>query len=157
GPVTVVVVERAGSRVVGDVDVGAAILVVIAPHHAETIELVGIDAGLFGHVGEGSVPVVVKEDVAASGQASRPAESRDAAIGAVGRAARLAEMVDVNVEVVGHVKVEMAVVVVIAKRASQAPAVTAHARLAGDAREGPVPVVVVQNVPASVGDLESVL
>ncbi len=87
GAVAVVVVKRAGRGIVGHVDVGPAVAVIIAPHHAQTVILAGVDPGALGDVGEGSITIVVEEEVAPPGQAARAAEGRDSTVSAIGRAA----------------------------------------------------------------------
>ena len=66
-------------------------------------------------------------------------------------------MVDIDIEVVGDVKAQATVVVVIVEGAPHTPAVAAHARLSGHVGKGPVAVVVIQNVPAVVGDVKIVV
>ena len=59
GAVVVVVVEAVLAEV-GDVDVGPAVVVVVADGYAEAPAVVG-DAGLGRDVGEGAVVIVVEE------------------------------------------------------------------------------------------------
>ena len=60
----IVVVEQAGGRIVGDVQIEASVFVVVEPEDAETVITVGIDAELLGYIGEGAVSVVVIETIA---------------------------------------------------------------------------------------------
>src|SRR5581483_5931573 len=77
--VVVVLVERCGGGVVGDVDVGPAVIVEIGCQHAEAVSPRRFqNAGLLGNITEHAGAVVVVEDVLAAGQAGRPASHHEA-------------------------------------------------------------------------------
>ena len=64
GAVPVVVIELVGrGEIVGDVEIGPAVVVVVPPGGGMALRLAG-DAGAVGHVGEGAVAVVVKKIIA---------------------------------------------------------------------------------------------
>ena len=85
--VAVVAIEILRRRVVGDVDVGAALVVEVGPQYAQAVVAARIvNAGGLGNIGEGAVAVVVIERVARAAQSARSALHVDAAILA-GRAA----------------------------------------------------------------------
>jgi hypothetical protein len=66
-----VVEEKILGLVVGDVNVGIAVAVVIRRSHAHGPAFVGADAGFVGHVSEGSVAIVVIEAVGVGGIVER--------------------------------------------------------------------------------------
>src|SRR5690348_15103178 len=55
----VVVVKAAGTGIVGNIKVEAAVLVIIQPNDAQAIIGLGINTQLFAYVGEGAVAVIV--------------------------------------------------------------------------------------------------
>src|SRR3989441_4273970 len=127
-----VLIERAGLRVVGDVNVGPAVVVEIGGEDAEAESAVGLqDAGGFGDVGEGAVAVVVIEDVFAAGQAGRAAGDHDAFVEAGARFGN-GRGSEVEINVIGDEEIEAAVAVVVHESAAGASAVAA----AGDAGLG---------------------
>src|SRR6202140_4125805 len=73
--VLLILVEGAGSRVVGYVNVGPSIIVEIGHQHAKPVggRIGSRDSGGFGNIGERSVSVVVLENVFAAIQAGRTA------------------------------------------------------------------------------------
>ena len=120
--VLLVLVEGGGGGVVGDVDVGPAVVVEVGDADAESIGADGVeDAGFFADVGEGAVSVVVIEDVFAALQAGRPAGDLDALVGAAGGGG-VGRGLDVEVDVVGDEEIEVAVAVVVEEGAAGVPA-----------------------------------
>jgi len=72
--VVLVLIERAGGGVVGDVNVGPAIVVEIGGEDAEAVSAVGAeDSGGFGDVGESAVTVVVKQNIFSADETGRAA------------------------------------------------------------------------------------
>src|SRR5260370_31705532 len=64
GAVFLILIERAGGGIVGDVNVRPAVVVEIGGEHAEAVGAVGFeDAGFFADVGEGAVAVVVIQNI----------------------------------------------------------------------------------------------
>ena len=96
----------------------------------------------------------MKQGIASPGKPARAAERGNAAVGAIGRAARRSESLDVHVEIIGHVQVEQAVVVVISERAPHAPSVAAHSGLVRHVCKGPVAIVAVEGVTRVIGHVE---
>ena len=157
-PSFLVAVEGGGGGVVGDVDVGPAVVVEVGDGDGEGVGADGLPhAGFFGDVGEGAVAVVVVEDVLAALEAGRAAGDLDAFVGAAGGFGERRGL-DVEVDVVGDEEVEVAVAVVVEKGAAGVPAGGAlgEAGFRGDVGEGAVAVVAVEDVLAVVGDEEVV-
>ena len=74
GAVALVAIEGGGGGVVGDIDVGPAVVVEIGDGYREAVGADGVeDAGLFRDVGEGAVAVVAVEDVLAAVETGRSA------------------------------------------------------------------------------------
>src|SRR5437660_1165721 len=70
--IVLVLVKGAGGGVIGDVNVGPAVVVEIGGEDAEAVGAVGVeDASFFGDVGETAVAIVVIEDVLAAVEAGR--------------------------------------------------------------------------------------
>ena len=82
------------------------------------------DAGLLGDIGERAVAVVVKQDVLAALQPGRPAGHHQSLVQAVA-GFRQRRGLGVEVDVVGDEQVEVAVAIVVDKRAAGVPAVQA--------------------------------
>ena len=138
-------VEQTGRGIVGHVQIEASVLVVVQPEHSQPVVAVGIDVQFLGYIGEGAVAVVVIQAVAAALESARAAGHRNAAIGAEGALPELGEMVEIKVHVVGHVEVEIAVIVVVAKGRAGAPASgVSYSGFLGDIGERSVVVVVVE-------------
>ena len=57
-----IVVEELVAGHVRDIDIGPAVVIVVADGHAHPVALAG-DAGFFGDIGEGAVAIVVEEAV----------------------------------------------------------------------------------------------
>ena len=158
GAVLLVLVEGGGGGVVGDVDVGPAIVVEVGDADAEAIGADGVeDARFFGDVGEGAVAIVVVEDVFTTLQAGWAAGDLNAFVGAAGGFG-VGRGLDVEVDVVGDEEVEMAVAVVVEEGAAGVPTGGGleEAGFGGDVGEGAVAVVAVEDVLAVVGDEEVV-
>ena len=67
-----VLIERTGGGVVGDVDVRPAVVVEVGGENAEAVGAVGAeDSGGFGDVGEGAVAVVVEENIFSADESGR--------------------------------------------------------------------------------------
>ena len=132
--VVLVAIEQAGGLVAGDIDVGPAVVIEIGDDHAQAVAAAGRqNAGLFGDVGERAVAVVVVERVVRRGQSARAADDHHALPFAILAAAGLRGLIQIEVHVVGDENIEVAVAIVIDKRAARAPA-RAGDRQAGRAR-----------------------
>ena len=72
--VFLVLIQSAGGGIVGDVNIGPAVVVEIGGQNAEAVGAVGAkDSRGFGNVGERAIAVVVIQNVLAALQAGRPA------------------------------------------------------------------------------------
>ena len=120
--VVVVLVEGGGGGVVGDVDVGPAVVVEVGDQHAEAVSAGRLQNARFRrNIGEGAVAVVVEQDVLAAIQTGRAARDHQSFIetrAGFGRGHGL----EVEVDVVGDEEIEMAVAVVIDEGAAGIPA-----------------------------------
>ena len=122
GAVLLVLVEGGGGGVVGDVDVGPAVVVEVGDADTEAIGADGVeDAGFFADVGKGAISVVVVEDVFAALEAGRSAGDLDAFVGTAGGGG-IGRGLDVEVDVVGDEEIEVAVAVVVEEGAAGVPA-----------------------------------
>src|ERR1700722_10727922 len=83
GPILLIQVERCRRGIIGDVDIGPAVVVEVGSRHAEAV---GANrrphTGFLTHVGKGAVAVVVIEQILSSGQTRRPAGDEDPLVGA---------------------------------------------------------------------------
>src|SRR5262249_42286441 len=152
--VVLVLIKGAGGGVVGDVDVGPAVVVEISGQDPKTVGAVGVeDGGFFGDVAEGAVAIVVIEDVFSTFEARGATGDHDPLIEArAGFGNRCGGQV--QVDVVGDEKVEVAVAIVVDEGAAGVPAL-AGPRDTGpfrDVSEGAVAIVVIEDVFAEVGD-----
>ncbi len=126
--------DEVGRHVVGDVEVGPAVVGEVAEDHPEALAAGAAEARLGGGVFEGAVAAVQVEAVGLAvvdvGMAVRAhAAGDDAADLVVGEG---------EVHVVGHVEVEVAVAVGVAEGRRGAPQGIAHAGALGRLGEGTV-------------------
>ena len=152
-------------RVVRDVQVRPAVLVVVEPGDAQAEGLSRVvDARCLGDLAEVAVAVVAEEQVPLPREPARAALHRDAAIRAGGAAplalhARAAlaedrEAREVHGHVAAHEQIEVAVAVVVREAAAHRPAARGDAGLRGEVREGAVAVVAVVGVAAEAGHVD---
>src|SRR5215510_185912 len=154
----VIFVERRGGRVIRDIDIGPAVVVEVAHQHAQAVGTRCFqDAGLLGNVSEGSVAIVVEEDVHAALQAWRAARHRQTFVEAR-PGFRQRSGLGIEVNVIGYEQVEAPVFIVVEESATCVPALFAGASIGGDAGlfrdvgERAVAVVAPQRAIAPVGD-----
>ena len=152
--VLLVLVKRAGGGIVGNINVGPAVVVEIGSQHAESVRAVGAEnSRRLGNVGERSVAVVVVENVLAALQSRRSARHHHTLVEA--RAGlRHRRRCQIEIDVVGDEQIELPVAIVVDEGAACVPAraFARHAGLLADVGERAVAVVVVQNILAEVGD-----
>src|SRR6266851_4921723 len=117
----ITVIKHAGGRIVGDVEIEATVQVVVQPHDAEAVVGVGINIQFFAHVGEGAVAIVVIQAVASALQSAWPAGDWNSAILTKRPLPKFRQVIEIEVHVVRHVKIEIAVVVVIAESGAGPP------------------------------------
>src|SRR5690242_2031074 len=151
----VVVVKAAGAGIVGNIEVEAAVLVVVQPNDAQAIIGLGINAQLFAYVGEGAVAVIVVQPITRAIQASRPAGNGYATVLAERTTAEGRQVVQVEFHIVSDIEIQAAIIVVIAEGSARAPAAgIVHARLGSYIGESSVAVIVVKHAAIEVGDVD---
>jgi len=153
-----VLIERAGGGVVGNVNVGPAVVVEVGGEDTEAVGAVGAeDSSEFGNVGEGAVAVVAKENIFSADEAGRAASDHYAFIQA---GAGLGDGCggEIHVDVIGDEEIEFAVAIVVNEGATAVPAVAVccDAGFFGDFGEGAVAVIVIETILAEVADEEIV-
>src|SRR5205085_8414806 len=155
--VLIVVIQNAGGAVACDKNVGLAVVVVIERGNAEAVMAVGlIDFGFLRHVLERAVADVVIKNVFRPRQSSRPAHHRNALPYAGGALSWRQRYSGVVVHVVRDHQIELAIAIVIHKRAARAPhlAASRNTGLFADIRKRAVAVVVVQDIFPVVGHVK---
>ena len=109
-------IEDAGSRIAGHVDIRPAIVIVIQREYAERVVALGsADAGGRADVGKRAVAVVVIEIIHRCRKTARPARDRNPFVLAIFARAGLRHMGEIRAEVhvVGDEQVNFAIAVVI--------------------------------------------
>src|SRR6266404_4467538 len=98
--VMVVVIEVVWDRIVGNEEVGPAVIVVVGPNHAKAIiaDLI-VDTGLHGNLLKRAVTAVVVQEIAFAHEAPRAALHEHAFVPAILVAAELREIVHIHVSV----------------------------------------------------------
>ena len=153
-----ILVEGSGGGVVGDVDVGPAVIVEVGDGDGECVGADGVPhAAFLRDVGEGAVAVVAVEDVFATLQTGGAAGYLNAFVGAAGGFGKGGGL-DVEVDVVGDEEVEVAVAVVVEERAAGVPSGLRlqEACFGGDIGEGAVAVIAIEDILSVVADEEIV-
>src|SRR5207253_3956976 len=95
---------------------------------------------------------VVKQRIAGAFEPARAALHTDAAELAGWLAAEFRQIAELEVHVIGHHEVEIAVVVVVGKSRAGGPAAVAHPRLFSYIGESAITIVSVKDVAAQAGD-----
>src|SRR5580704_3696676 len=148
--ILLVVIESAGSRVIGHVDIGPAVIIKIGSEHAQSISPVRAkDSSGLGNVGKRAVAVVVVKNIFPALQTRRTARYQHTFIKARTRF-RHGRCGQVHVDVIGNEKVEAAIAIVIDKRTTGVPtrAPARHTRPLAHVGESPVTIVAIQNILA---------
>src|SRR5262249_25426839 len=148
-----VMVEKGFDSVVGHEEVRPAIIIVIGGTHREVVALRMIDFHGSGDIGEGPVAVVVIQNRRSARIRLRAATRGNAISDRAG-----AFTVRAEVSVTAYVKIEAAVAVIVEKcragmkcRSEISPR---DSRLLGNIGEGSIPIVVIKNVAAILGDVK---
>src|SRR5882762_1960020 len=150
-----ILVEKAGSGIVGDVNIRAAGIIEIGPDNAHAIVSIGVAyARGFRNIGESAVAIVVEQSITSAFEAARPALHVDAAVFAVGRRAEAWQIIEMKVDVVGDHKVEKTVAIVVAKGGARGPPAVGNAGFGGDIAKGAVAIILVKDVAAEASDVE---
>ena len=145
-----VVVEVIRAGIVGDIQVGPAVVVVIAPDHAQAVVFVGVvDAGFLGNFFKRAIAAIVKQQVGFAQHAPRAALHRDSLEAAVLLIfAEVGQFVHVEMHVAGDEQVHMAVAVVVAPGRAGAESSRHHSCLIRDIFKLAVAQVVIQRIAA---------
>src|SRR5438105_15722106 len=115
----------------------------IRPDDAQPVVRIRIDPHFFSDVGKCAVAIVAIEVVATALQATRAAGNGNAPVLAKYRTAERRQIIEIKRDVVGHVKIQVAVVIVIAKGGASSPLpAVIHSGLGGDIRKSSVAIVV---------------
>src|SRR5258708_1317621 len=133
--------------VVGNIDVGESIAIVIGKGDAQTVSLLCGNSRALAHVLEGAVAPVVVKNVGRAGKLSRWT------IGVKVAAAVLA-VLRVPLHVARHEKVQLAIIVVIEKAGRDCPTPAWPACFSCHLAKGSVSVVVIKIVLAVAGDVQ---
>ena len=132
-----------GVGVVGDIDVLPAVAVGVEADEAETGGESRCDASGLADVAEGSVGLVMEQDVVDRPEGLGAAEVRRAVL-------TRAQLVGAVINVAGDVKVEKTIAVEVAEGGRGRPAVHVGSGRGGDVGEGAVPQVAIETVGAVV-------
>ncbi len=150
--VAVVAVQEVPHHVVGDVDVGVPVTIVVAERDAETLAGRVGDAGLLRDVRKRPVPVVPVQPI------GHPVEHRRMAVHAVSVFLQAAIRVFgyAEVQVVGDVEIEVSVAIEVEEARARAPLRRrpGHPSCGSDIAEGAVAVVLVEEVRAKAGHVQ---
>ena len=169
-PVVIIAIEQTRRTVAGDVDVGPSVVVEIGCRRSHAVRSRRLpvtadedhrrrparasDPRRFRHVGECAVAAVAIEDIRAAGESQWSTRNRDVVVATVGRLTGPRRRRRIEIHIVGDEQIEMAVAVVIQKAAARAPARSgsSDSGLFRDVGKRAVTVVVIEHVPAPVGD-----
>ena len=147
-PVVIVVIQDAWLRVHSDIDIGPAIVVKIVRNGCNGISRTRFqNSCLLGHVSKSSVTIVVIKNVGIAGQTAGTAHHRNS-FPLANRRIGGGSFRRIELDVIADQEVEMAVAVVVKKRAPGAPAnlLIVNSGLVGNVGERAVAVVVEQDV-----------
>src|SRR6185369_2209294 len=129
-----VVIEVIWPGIVGNIQIGPAVIVVISPNHSQTIKVFRIiHSSFLRNVSECSVAVIVKKEVRLAGQSPGPAlhkNSLEATVFFV--AAEHGNIINVEMNVTGDEKIHFAVAVVVSPSSAGAQAAHSETRFVGD-------------------------
>src|SRR5215472_5796905 len=159
GAVVVVAEQYAGLGIDGDINVGPPVVVKIIGHSSDRVARPRLENARFlGNVREGAVPVVVVKHVRAAGQPARATHYGQPLPLAVARLAGSGYFLEVDLNVMAHKQIEVAVAIVVNPRAARAPAyaILVQAGFLSHIRERAVAIVVKQHAVAPVADEEVV-
>ena len=155
--VLVVAVLNGRRRVRRDVQIDPAVLVEVGRHHRHRKPVAHArDAGRLGHIGEASIAQVAIQQVGVGRQTLGAAVDRDALPQTVHALARLGGRREIEGQVVRHEEIEVAVAVVVEKRAAGTPPRPGHRQAGGGAAivEPAVAAIAVQPVGAEGRDVD---
>src|SRR5215469_7699273 len=149
-----VLIESAGGRVIGDINVRPAIVIEVGHQYSQAVGPRGCsDAAGFRDISEGAVAVVVIKDVAATFQTRRPASYHDALVEARS-GFRHRSCFQIQINVVGDEKVQMTITIIVDEGASSIPAgaFPAYTGFIGNVSKSSVAIIVIKSILAVVGN-----
>ena len=151
-----VVIEVVRAGIVGDVQIGPTVVIVIAPDRAQAVVFVGIvDACLFGNFFKRAVAAIVKEQVGFPEHAPGSALHRDSLEAAVLLVlAEVRQFIHVKVNVAGDEKIYVSVTIVVSPGRAGAEAARGHAGFIRDIFKLAVAQIVIQRVAAVAGHID---
>src|ERR1700735_3473362 len=134
---------------------GRPVLLKSAQRTPQAVVAVGIiDASAFGHVGEGSIFVVMEECISSTLETARTALHIESAVLAIGRTAESGKIVEAEVDVIGNHQIDETIVVIVAECGAGGPSAIGHAGFGSAVGECAVAVVVVENIATETSDVE---
>src|SRR5258708_24744143 len=153
-----IVVERARGRVIGDVNVGPAVVVEIGNKNAQAVGAVGAEySSSFGDVSESSVAIVVVKNILAALKSSRTAGDHHSFVEAWAGFGHWRRG-QIHIDVVSDEEIQPSVAVVIYESAASVPAraFSRHSRFLADIGKRSVAIIVVKNILAVVSNTQIV-
>src|SRR6266850_2746806 len=149
----VVVIEVVWDRIVGNEEVGPAVIVVVGPDDAETViaDFI-VNAGLRGNFLECAVTTVVVQKIAFTHKTPRAALYKYTFVPTILVATELRQIVHIHVSVTGDEKVHIAVTIIVAPGRAGHKAAAAHAGLVGNVFKLAIAQIVVKRVPSVAAD-----
>src|SRR5437660_641879 len=152
GAVVIVMIKIVGNGIVGDQEIGPAIVVVVNPHDAEAVvaDFV-VDSGFDGNFLKRAVAAIVIKKIAFAFEAPGSALHQDAFESAKLIAAKLWQVVHVQMGIAGDVQVDETVAVVVAPGCASHEATATNSCLLGDVLELAVAEAVVEGASPIAG------
>src|SRR5213078_3649371 len=146
-PVMLVTEQLLGHRVVGYKNIGPAITVKIVDGDTESFAGKSCDPTALGNICESSITVVVKNKM------GNRTELVGMAIGAIAGLVLSAVNVGsvVPLDIAADDQIEPAIAIVIDETSTRASATATHTSFRGDIGEGPIAIVVIENIAAEIG------
>src|SRR5713226_2123742 len=133
GPIVLVAVKKIGTCVVGHVQIGPAVVIVIAPHGPESVPVPGIvNASFLGDLLKRTIAAVVIKQVAFALHAPRAALHQDSFVATeFFITSEFRQLVDIQMDISCHKEVDVAVAIVVGPRGPGHEATPPHSGLLG--------------------------
>src|ERR1700691_1034078 len=122
--VAVVVKQKLLHTIVGNIDVGKSIAIIIGAGHTQTVAFPGCNSGALAHILEGAISAIVVENVGGAGKFS------GRTVGVKIAAAVLA-VLHIPIHVASNKQIELSVIVIVEKPSRNRPPSTRDACLGG--------------------------
>ena len=128
-----VVIQKVGARIVRDIKIGPAVVVVVAPGRTQAVIVMWIvHAGFLRNFFKRAIAFVVKQQIRFAGHAPRPALHQHSLETAEARiVAELRQIVDIHVHITRDKKIYAAVAIIVGPGCSGAESARAYAGLLG--------------------------